>query len=172
MTKKISFLSNPFVLIAVLLVALAIGYSFLSGSESAPAEADGAEGILSFAETEWEIGDVSMADGDHIKEIAVENLSEAPVTITSMSTSCMCTSVQLVHENGEKSRVKGMPGHGEPSRMSEVIEPGERAILKVIYDPNAHGPNATGPIRRTITIKTDSQAQSEVKLSFSGNVVK
>ncbi|OGL72159.1 hypothetical protein A3D69_01290 [Candidatus Uhrbacteria bacterium RIFCSPHIGHO2_02_FULL_54_11] len=85
----------------------------------------------------------------------------------------MCTTAQIVHPDGSKSGLKGMIGHGGgSSSLSETIPAGETAVLLVNFDPNAHGPAATGPITRTVTMRTNSQSQPEIRLTFSGNVIK
>lgn len=136
------------------------------------AESASAAGQLAFSETDWDFGAVSMKNGIATKEIRVTNPTENPITVTRMETSCMCTTVQLVHENGRESPVNGMPGHGGGAAVSEILAPGEEARLLVRFDPNAHGPSATGPISRTVTIQTDSADQKNMTLRFSGNVTK
>ena len=90
-----------------------------------------------------------------------------------METSCMCTSAQIVHTNGKKSGIKGMVGHsGGSSTMLETIGPGEEVILLVNYDPNAHGPNATGPITRNVSLTTNNPEKSNWSLTFGGIVIK
>src|SRR3989344_5073066 len=48
------------------------------------------------------------------------------------------------------------------------------AVLVVTFDPNAHGPQATGPITRVITIYSNDNSQSNVRrnFTFAANVVK
>ena len=58
-------------------------------------------------------------------------------------------------------------GHGGgTATLSETIQAGETAILLVNFDPNAHGPNATGSITRTVMLHTNSQQQPEIELRF------
>ncbi|MCR4278853.1 MAG: DUF1573 domain-containing protein [bacterium] len=150
------------------IIAIAL---FTSPDLSAGAEAS-STGQLSFSENEWDFGTISMKDGMATKEIAVTNPTTEPITITSLETSCMCTTAQLVHENGEKSPLKGMVSHTGSPRITEEIQPGEHAVLRVQFDPNAHGPDATGPISRNVSLKTNSADQKDITLSFSGDVTK
>lgn len=158
--------------IGVLIIASIIGFGFLNGGGEVEDVADSTAGLLTIMESVWDIGDVSMVDGKDTKDIEVKNSSNFPVKIIDMQTSCMCTTVQVVRANGKKSAQKGMAGHGSTTRLSETILPGENVIFRVVFDPNAHGPDATGMINRSVMIKTDSKVQSEIKLSFSGNVIK
>lgn len=149
-------------------VVIAVAVSRFPSAQGGPS--DIAE--LSFAEDAWDLGDVAMADGISVREIPFVNTTGEALIVTRMETSCMCTTVQIVRADGSKSALRGMPGHGGGSALSETIDSGEQATLVVRFDPNAHGPSATGPISREITLATDSRAQPEIRLSFTGNVVK
>lgn len=171
MSKRSSkYLSGPFLIFAS--IVLVIGGLVWLGSTKEEKAVDTSSGMLSVSESSWNIGAVSMKDGIHTKEIELTNDSNEPVTITKMETSCMCTTATVIHEDGTKGPTKGMVGHGGTPYLSETIAPGEKARLAVAYDPNAHGPNATGPISRNISIRTDSSEQPTINLKFSGVVVK
>lgn len=155
---------------SLVILVLIVGFKVLSSSATQVAPV--ANGELTVSESSWDIGDVHMGDGMNTKSISLENKSSAPITITKMETSCMCTTVQIVHADGNKSSLKGMPGHsGGSATLSETIQAGETATLLVNFDPNAHGPEATGPITRNVMMMTNSQAQPEIQLTFSGNVI-
>ena len=130
-------------------------------------------GTIAFSETSWDLGEIPMTEGVNTKEISITNSSDFPVKIVSMETSCMCTNAQIVHENGKKSSLKGMVGHGGGvATMLEKIEPNETVALLVNFDPNAHGPSATGPITREVIVRTNNPEQSEFTLTFTGTVSK
>lgn len=130
------------------------------------------EGELEFSEMTWSFGEIQMKDGIATRSIEVTNPTPNPITITNMETSCMCTKTQIVRANGKKGPIRGMAGHGGSTSLSETIAPGENVVLNVDFDPNAHGPNGTGPITRSVTMETDSMDQKMATLRFSGNVVK
>lgn len=149
----------------------------LSASPVAPATAslvapaEGAE--LTISEPSWDFGDIPMSGGVVTKSLSLKNDSTSAITITKLETSCMCTNAQIVHADGSKSGLKGMVGHGGgTANLSETIQAGETATLLVNFDPNAHGPSATGPITRNVMMMTNSPAQAEINLTFSGNVIK
>lgn len=157
--------------LAIALVVLA-GFK-IAVSESAPAASEpAADARLTVSETSWNLGDIPMSEGMSTKSVTLTNTSGTPITITNMETSCMCTTVQIVHADGSKSGLKGMPGHGGGSILSETIVDGESVELLVRFDPNAHGPNATGPITRNVQLRTNSLSQPEIDLLFSGNVIR
>jgi hypothetical protein len=159
---------------AIITVVALIGIKVIASSDSPTSQIEPVgNGELTISETNWDFGDIPMSKGVTTKSVSLKNDTDAPVTITSMQTSCMCTSAQIIHSNGSKSGIKSMVGHGGgTATLSETIEAGEVATLLVNYNPNAHGPNATGPITRNVDLETNSQTQPKIKLTFSGNVVK
>ena len=153
-----------------MVVVALVGIKVIASSASPVELVENAQ--LTISETRWDFGDIPMSEGITTRSISLKNDTDVPITITSMQTSCMCTTVQIVHSDGSKSGLKGMVGHGGgTSSLSETIQAGEVVALLVNFDPNAHGPNATGPITRNVELTTNSQAQPEVELTFSGNVI-
>ncbi|NQV12052.1 DUF1573 domain-containing protein [Candidatus Uhrbacteria bacterium] len=154
--------------LAVLIAIIGIKVIAFSVSQVEPVES----AMLTVSEMDWNFGDIAMADGIATKSLTLSNDTSSSVTVTSLQTSCMCTTAQIVHADGSKSGLKGMVGHGGSPGLSETIESGEVVTLLVNFDPNAHGPNATGPITRNVALETNSKAQPEISLKFSGNVIK
>lgn len=156
---------------SLVILVLIVGFKVLSSSATEVAPV--VDGELTVSESSWELGDVRMSDGMNTKSVSLTNETSTPVTLTKLETSCMCTTAQIVHADGSESGLKGMPGHsGGSAILSETIQPGETATLLVNFDPNAHGPEATGAITRNVMMMTNSQAQPEINLTFSGNVIK
>lgn len=163
--------SKPYLWGSLVILVLIVGFKVLSSSATEVAPV--INGELTISESSWDLGDVRMADGMNTKSISLTNETSSPITLTKMETSCMCTTAQIVHADGSKSGLKGMPGHGGGSaNLSETIQAGETATLLINFDPNAHGPEAIGPITRNVMMMTNSQAQPEIQLTFSGNVIK
>ncbi|MCR4280468.1 MAG: DUF1573 domain-containing protein [Candidatus Komeilibacteria bacterium] len=162
-TKKQAWIISGLAVVLVLVVVYA-----LSSKTAEPV----VDAQLRVAETNWNWGDIAMRDGIASKEVEMTNDSSTPITITRMETSCMCTTVQIMHVDGSKSALRGMVGHGSNATLSETIAAGETVKLKINFDPNAHGPNATGRMSRSIILQTNSQAQPEIRLTFVGNVIK
>ena len=68
----------------------------------------------------------------------------------------MCTTAYLIGPQGEKGPF-GMPGHGGAVRpANEIIKAGEGRDVKVVFDPNAHGPAGVGAIDRSIYLTDDA----------------
>lgn len=123
----------------------------------------------------FDFGDVSMANGKVTKIINIKNEGDADLEISKLVTSCMCTTAAL-EVDGKKSPAFGMAnGHGGASGpLNMSIPPGKSGVLELIFDPNAHGPDAVGPIKRTITLTSNNGGDkgSQNIISFEGNVIK
>ncbi len=112
---------------------------------------------LEAPETVYDFGSISMKDGNVQKEFTITNISGKDVRVTSVVTSCMCTTAYIVRPDGGVNGPFGMPGHGgSVPPANEDILAGESRIIRVIYDPNAHGPAGVGAIDRFITLTDES----------------
>ncbi len=111
----------------------------------------------------YDFGEIDIFAGDVSTTYTLENTGTEPVTITSATTSCMCT----------EGEIGGITfGMHESDLDSLVIPAGATEVLTATYDPLAHGPNGTGPVTRVLTLKTDSTETPQVELRLSANVTK
>lgn len=121
-------------------------------------------------ETYFDFGTVSMAKGKVGHSFAVKNAGDSPVKILNISTSCMCTEATLVNGLVRKGPF-GMPGHGGLSELSETLVPGQELRIEVFVDPAAHGPQGTGPAKKTVYVETDSALSPQLQFDLDINVV-
>jgi hypothetical protein len=133
---------------------------------AATAQPAGAGALASIAPF-YNFGSVSMSAGNVAHRYTISNLGQAPVTITKLFTSCMCTTATLVTPSGRRGPF-GMPGHAPIPSIREQLKPGEMAQVEVVFDPNAHGPAGVGRIDRTITLENDAGRPFE--LAFTAMV--
>lgn len=113
---------------------------------------NGGESSLFAPEILYDFGTISMANGKVKKVFKITNPTNRDVLISSIVTSCMCTTAYIQNADGEKGPF-GMPGHGGPvAKADEVVRAGESLNIKVVYDPNAHGPAGVGLIDRFIDL--------------------
>ena len=124
----------------------------------------GAASALLASEKLYDFGSISMKDGlvNHIFKIT--NSSDKDVLVKKIVTSCMCTEAYIGSEGKEKGPFS-MEGMGYIPSVNETIKTGESRDVKVVYDPNAHGPAGVGSINRYIML-TDSKGdtlQLEIK---------
>lgn len=128
-----------------------IGLMFLGrGNQTSSAPQDsGAVGSMTVSEKLFDFGTISMKDGlvDHV--FKVTNSSDKDIYIKKVYTSCMCTNAYIDGADGEKGPF-GMEGMGYLPPANEIIKAGESRNIKVVYDPNAHGPAGVGAIDRFV----------------------
>ena len=132
----------------------------VGGQQDNPAE----NSSLAAAETFFDFGNISMKNGNVEKTFKIENPTQSDINVTSIVTSCMCTTAYLEPPSGVKGPF-GMPGHGGPvGRVSETIKPGESRALKVVFDPNAHGPAGVGTIERLVLVDDESGGTLQLQI--------
>ena len=117
------------------------------------------------SETFFDFGTISMKNGKVSRMFSVANGGAAPQTIKRISTSCMCTEAFLVGQDNSKRGPFGMPGHGgAATRISETIKPGESRVVKVVFDPNAHGPAGVGLMERVVMISDENGGTLQLQI--------
>jgi len=145
------------------------GYAGRAGTaasvQGASGAASNAKSALTAPQTFYDFGTIRMENGNVTKEFTVTNPTDKDITVSTVLTSCMCTTAFIV---GADDKLKGpfsMPGMGYVPPANETIKPGESRIIRVVYDPNAHGPAGVGQIDRFVTL-TDASGgtlQFEIK---------
>jgi hypothetical protein len=100
-------------------------------------------GSMTISEKLFDFGTISMKNGlvNHIFKIT--NSSDKNIYVKKINTSCMCTTAYIEGANGKKGPF-GMEGMGYLPPANETIKAGESRDIKVVYDPNAHGPSLIG----------------------------
>lgn len=130
----------------------------------AVASNNGNTGLVA-SESLYDFGTISMANGKVNKIFKISNPTNKDVTLATIVTSCMCTAA-YVENGGRKKGPFGMVGHGgSVPPVNEVIKAGGSLGIKVVYDPNAHGPAGVGSIDRFVYL-TDAgggKLQLEIK---------
>lgn len=172
MSKK----NNPRMLIfALISVVVILGVTLLAVVLNPKNENTG-DGVakLTLESNRHAFGDVSMANGLVSHTFKITNEGTADLKLSKISTSCMCTTA-ILEVDGERSPKFGMAGHGtNPAFWSTKLKPSQSGNLQVTFDPNAHGPDAVGPITRTITMYSNDDGQSNTKqiFTFTANVIR
>lgn len=134
--------------------------------------ADRSNGKLMIVSNNIDLKEIPIFGGKVNADFTVRNDGDEPVAILQGETSCMCTEAVVKGKDGFESGKIVMRGHGSARSINYTIQPGEEAVVTAIFDPMAHGPNATGPVRRDVYIKTNSTETPQLKFSFQGNVTK
>lgn len=156
------------IVIAVIVLGF-IGFAWWGRGQSSPATGsagivNAGKGALVASETRHDFGVISMANGNVEKVFRITNPTEREVTLAGVVTSCMCTVAYIESGAGERGPF-GMPGHGGPvPRANETIGAGESRDIRVVYDPNAHGPAGVGPINRFIDLTEAGGAMTRMEI--------
>ena len=99
--------------------------------------------------------DINIEGGKVAHPFKFKNGGEDNLVLKTAQTSCMCTDAVITLADGSKSPAFGM--HESPT-WGGVVKPGEEFEVLVTFDPMAHGPDAVGPIMRSIFLDTSSVA--------------
>lgn len=164
---------KPKTILIILFVILVIGgllvLSYLKNGNTAASvqgvQSRGAKSALIAPSAFYDFGTISMKNGEVSYDFTFTNPTDTDIVIRGVQTSCMCTSALLVEPSGSTKGPFGMPGMGDITTTNETIKAGESRTLRVIYDPNAHGPAGVGVINRfvTVTDSTGANLQYEIK---------
>lgn len=123
-------------------------------------------GVLADLEMEqsFDFGSISMKEGDVSHEFLLKNTGEEAVSISRMYTSCMCTAARF--KMGEyQSGFFGMVGHGYIPKINKVLNPGEEAIVEVVFDPAAHGPAGVGRVERVVYLEDPDGEKTTLEIT-------
>ncbi|MDO8552291.1 MAG: DUF1573 domain-containing protein [bacterium] len=126
------------------------------GPSTGAATTGGQKSELAAPEILYDFGTISMKNGLVYKEFSVTNPTEKDITVSSMFTSCMCTTAYLLTAEGSVKGPFRMPGMGYIPPANETLKPGESRTVRVVYDPNAHGPAGVGQIDRFVTLTDEA----------------
>lgn len=123
---------------------------------------------LEDASHDW--GNINIEGGLATYTFPFQNDSDEEMLIKTASTTCMCTTAEIELESGETSPEFGMHGTTD---WNQIIAPGEKFDVNVAFDPMAHGPDAVGPITRSVFIETSATNVKEgtIEVRVSGEVV-
>lgn len=136
-------------------------------------EFSASEGVLEVAENNLDLGQIPIKGGLVNLNFRLKNTGAEAVRVRNVATSCMCTEAYLNLGDAGRFGPFGMVGHrGVNSSAGTEIPSGGEFVVEVVFDPLAHGPEATGKIIREIYLETNSLKTSLVTLYFKGEVVK
>lgn len=111
----------------------------------------------------YDFGTISMKNGPVNKSFIVKNGEAGSILLSSLYTSCMCTSAKISIA-GLNYGPFGMAAHGGNTRLNQRLETGQTAELVVTFDPSAHGPSGVGPIERIVTLETVKGRMAQINI--------
>lgn len=127
--------------------------------------------IIAVGPDSYDFGDISQKKGSVDTFFEIKNEGKSNLVIDKLETSCGCTSASIVYQNKEGPTFT-MPGHGKenPTGWKVTIPPGEKAQLKVYYDPSVHQ-DFRGTATRTVSIFSNDSVEFEKKVQIDLNQV-
>lgn len=131
------------------LLVSAVIVLILVGCNTVPTSSDHSGIFVSEQSLVHDWGDINIMGGEVSKTFTLRNGENVPLMLIGAVTSCMCTTGEFTLSDGSRSGEFGM--HGGPE-WNHLVQPGELFDVKVTFDPLAHGPEATGPITRTVNV--------------------
>jgi hypothetical protein len=162
---------DPFIIgiISFTLIALigVVYWGTRAGATAPQVQAD-TQASLAIESNRYDWGVIDINGGMASYSFPIRNQGETPLKLFNVTTSCMCTTAQLIGDSNQSEKF-GM--HEKSSAIFEV-QPGETAQLLVEFDPAFHGPSGVGQISRTITLNTNDPGNSQLTFQLSANVVK
>lgn len=126
--------------------------------------------IMPTQDLSYDWKEIDIEGGTVDRQFAFKNDSNDDLILKGAVTSCMCTTATFELPNGEYSPAFGMH---ENKQWAYAVKPNEEFKVNVVFDPMAHGPEATGPIQRSIYLVTSSSPNGEYAKSDpqSGEVI-
>ena len=153
---KSTTLSIILTIVITLGVLAWLGSTKASGPEKTAVSASvNSASALTTEKADYDFGTIRMKDGLVEKTFALQNFTTSDVTIKKVTTSCMCTKAYVKTDEVGKGpfSMEGMGGF-VPS-VNIKVKAGGLAEIRVVFDPNAHGPAGIGPIGREVYVKDD-----------------
>jgi hypothetical protein len=150
----------PAIVVAVLVVALGAAGAWIATQASPP---PAASGKITVTPGEWDFGNIGQAVVSH--NFVIQNAGSSPLRLDGISTSCMCTSAELVY-NGVTSPRFGQ--HNNPP-WTLTMAAGTQGVLTVFYDPAVHP--ELGHFQRDVYILSSDPAQREVTVTIHATEV-
>lgn len=156
---------NKYTIGAIVLGIILVGLMLISSnaSQSTQTTSSISTAKIVVLEEPYNFGDIDIFGGKVSTTYTLKNEGTEDVTITKAATSCMCTEGEIA------GLTFGMHG----SDVASVLIPaGGEEVVTATFDPLAHGPEGTGPITRELMLETNSSETPDIRLKFSGNVIK
>ncbi len=129
------------IILAVIILVIALYFTFkYYRLKDAP--------IIQITPASYNFGTVSLAGGVVSSIMTVENQGKTNLIIKKIKSNCGCTTASL-SVDGKESPTFGM--HDTSTGWSATLKPGQKAQLKVNYNPNVHR-ELRGAVTREVMI--------------------
>ena len=156
-------MKNNYIVAIVAILIIGAIVIFGGKKENSPEVALTSSSPLVAESMEYDFGDIDIFGGKVSTDYVLVNTGSEDIIVTEGVTSCGCTDGAI-----------GGQSFGMHFGINDnvVIPAGESTTLTAIYDPLAHGPDATGAVTRMVKITTNSTETPELEVRFTANVTK
>ena len=127
----------------------ALGLVLLAAVTALLAGCAGGEPDILLEEEQLDLGPVQNGEVRSF-EVGVVNQGSRDLVIEAVSTSCGCTSAQVV---------------------PMTLGPGKSGVLQVTFDAGAHGPEEHGPVMRQVFIASNDPDQPELEFRLTADIL-
>lgn len=103
-----------------------------------------------------DLGEMKVSDTKS-QDFTVKNVGEKPLRLSNISSSCGCTTGQIIID-GKESAEFGM--HSGQSDYAAVVEPGKTAIVRLTYRP--YQMPVYGKVEREVYVETNDPENSKL----------
>ena len=154
--RKINILMIVVLLATFIIGGITIPKVFFSKPEQI-LDTSGKHPVIVLTPLVKDLGNVSQTKPPINTFFEIANNGQADLEIIGIATSCGCTFASIVYK-GIEGPVFSMPGMGNnlPANWNFVLPAGEKAQLKVTYDPNVHKDFRGDAIREINVFSNDS----------------
>jgi hypothetical protein len=170
---------KPIIFLVVLPTIVIFGFIFLTaGAAQKPSDqlvdVATSNSSVKLDTNSYDFGTISQKDGLVNTVYQVTNTGSEDIYLNELYTSCSCTVAQLIFADGSKSGLFSMKGMSNFQNfvVGKYLKPGETVTIKATFDPNAHGPQGIGYIKRNIMLSTNLKDNSLIQVSFEANVTR
>lgn len=122
-------------------------------SQSPPPKSPEAPAVFAAQPAGFAFGDVSISGGSVTTRFEVTNVSDRPVRLQRVYTSCNCTTVALKFSDGTEAGRFGMQGHEFLTEYDRVVQPGESFEVQAFFAPATHGLDGLGDVTRIVRLE-------------------
>jgi hypothetical protein len=129
-----------------------------------------AKHVIDVTPADNDLGSISQSRGLVTVEVCLANTGTSDLEIIEMETTCGCTKAAVVID-GKAGPWFGMRGHAEwPVGWTGRLRPGQRARLRIQYDPDAHG-IYRGPVDRTVFVYSNDPERARTAVRLTGTQI-
>lgn len=149
------------------LLLLLVGFTLFGCASDVSTSVDTAEisgSLQALDGLTYEFGNIDINGGLVAREFAFANQSDEPLYIYEATTSCGCTTGEIVTE----AETFGPFGMRNESQSTITIDPNEAFKVRISYDPMFHGPSDLGVRQRSLFLFTSAAYDGTVVRQYQG----